>query len=84
MTGNPTREERLADQITQLREKYTLDESYWTGMRERCQMQWQLDDLRSGIADLVGRYRFHADHEGNVRLGELVERLSDLTLETFR
>lgn len=80
-----TREQRLKVQIARLQEQYpALGEQYWAHMRERNQMQWQIDDLRGGIAEMVGEYRFHAKDEDNARLAEMVERLNTLVMETFR
>lgn len=80
-----TREQRLEVQIARLREQYpALGENYWADERERNQMQWQMDDLRSRLAEMVGEYRFHAEREGNERLAEMVQALTDLVKEMFR
>lgn len=75
-----TREERYAAHIAELRALYpNFGDEYWEEMADRRRLQWQLDDLGNGIAELAGKYGFHVDQDpGNVRLAALVDELRDL------
>lgn len=80
-----TREERHAAHIAELRAKYPqFEDSYWEQLVERQRMQWKVDDLGHGIAELIGRFGFHAEQDpSNVRLAELVEALRELDRSVF-
>lgn len=75
-----TREERFAASVAELRAEYThMPDHYWDDMAAKQQLQWQLDDLRSGIAQLVGGYGWQAEQDpGNTHLAALVAELQTL------
>lgn len=80
-----TREERYAARIAERRAEHPmLDDFYWQQQEERQRLQWQLDDLGNGVAELVGKYGFHAEQDpGNTRLAALVDELRALSSAVF-
>lgn len=77
----PTREQLLAEQIAQMRAQHPmLPDSYWEDVERERRLQWQLADLRNGVAELVGRYGWHVEQNpDNTLLAELVAALDKLT-----
>lgn len=75
-----TREQAFADQIKRLREQHPmLGDSYWEGVERERRLQWQLEDLTNGIAELAGKFRYHSEQDPkNTRLAELVAELHAL------
>ena len=75
-----TREERLAQFIVEMRAKYPHQPDWhWQDIAERSQLQWKIDDLREGIAWLVGAYGFRMEQQPeNADLTELVKDLGEL------
>lgn len=75
-----TREQHLADMVAMLRRKHPmLSDYHWKQLWERERLQWQIDDLREGIAVLVGKYGYHAEQNPrNTRLAALVAELDEL------
>lgn len=80
-----TREERYAAHIAELRAKHPEHtDFYWEQAEERQRMQWKIDDLGGGIAELIGRFGYHAEQDpSNVRLAEMVEALRELDRSVF-
>lgn len=74
------REEHFADHIRSLRQKHpTLGDTWWATVAEKQRLQWQVDDLREGVARLVGKFGYHAEQNpSNVRLAALVAELDAL------
>ncbi|MGB3443961.1 MAG: hypothetical protein WBA97_34935 [Actinophytocola sp.] len=83
--GGATREERRAAFIAEQRVAHpTLSDSYWEQQEERQRLQWQLDDLGSGVAHLIGQYGYHVERDpGDERLAALVEALRELSRSVF-
>lgn len=75
-----TREQDFAAHIQHLRQQHpTLDDTYWASVWERQRLQWQVDDLHNGIAELAGRYGYHVEQDPtNTRLAALVDELKAL------
>jgi hypothetical protein len=74
------REERFAEFQAEMRRKYPdRPDHYWEDMADRHRLQWKVDDLREGIAWLVGAYGFRVEQQPvNADLAELVTELSEL------
>jgi hypothetical protein len=74
------REERHAEFIAEMRTKHPmLGDAHWNALTEQARMQWQIDDLRSGLAHLVGGYGWRSEQDpGNTDLAELVAELKVL------
>jgi hypothetical protein len=72
-----TREQHFFDHLKRLRQEHpTLDDSFWAAMAEKERLQWQVDDLREGVARLVGKYEVRVEQEpGNAQLAALVADL---------
>lgn len=77
MSDTTTREQQLAERIAELRAKHPmLGDSYWEGVGREQVLQWQVDDLTRGVAELAGRYGYHAEQNpDNVLLAQLVADL---------
>jgi hypothetical protein len=74
------REEILAAHLADLRRQHPmLGDWRWRDLEQRARLQWQIDDLRDGIAAAVGRYGWHAEQDpGNARLAEVAAELTGL------
>lgn len=77
------REQHFAEHIKQLRQKHpTLGDSYWAAVYEKQRLQWQIDDLREGVARLVGKYGYRAEQDpDNKHLAPFVAELGKLIEE---
>jgi hypothetical protein len=52
-----------------------LSDSFFDLLEEQHELSRELSDLRGRIAHLIGRYGYHAEHDGNRELATLVGEL---------
>lgn len=75
-----SREQRYAERLVARRAMCPdLPESYWEAEEREQQLRWQVDDLTTGLAELAGKYGFHAaQNPDNTLLAELVGGIKTL------
>lgn len=75
-----TREEQLAEHITDMRRLYPQhSDEYWHGLEREWRLRWKAEDLRDGISYLAGRFEHRVEMDpDNTDLAALVSALDGL------